>query len=128
MWELTFALAQAAVGNGWAGAKGGDLRMDEPFLPHQFCQVLSINAPKMILLSFVDTCPPKSSADCTAQAAVGNGWAGAKGGDLKMDEPGQQVLERTSYASHPSCKIKIFLVVKKHNLSFDFVRFCKFYR
>ena len=30
------------------------------------------------------------------QAAAGQGWSGPKGGDLQMDTPGQQVLERTS--------------------------------
>jgi hypothetical protein len=30
------------------------------------------------------------------QAAQGQGWSGPKGGDLQMDMPGQQVLERTS--------------------------------
>jgi hypothetical protein len=30
------------------------------------------------------------------QAAAGQGWSGPKGGDLQMDVPGQQVLERTS--------------------------------
>ena len=30
------------------------------------------------------------------QAAQGQGWSGPKGGDLQMDAPGQQVIERTS--------------------------------
>lgn len=30
------------------------------------------------------------------QAAAGQGWSGPKGGDLQMDVPGQQVIERTS--------------------------------
>jgi hypothetical protein len=30
------------------------------------------------------------------QAAQGQGWSGPKGGDLQMDVPGQQVIQRTS--------------------------------
>ena len=36
------------------------------------------------------------------QAAQGQGWSGAKGGDLQMDIPGQQVIQRTSVIVTPA--------------------------